>query len=73
MQQDPSLRAQIKAYAADTSGSSAARRLSLSRALAVRSYLSDQGLRTMRFIVRAQGDQVAGGPADRVDISYVNQ
>ncbi|MCH8925159.1 MAG: OmpA family protein [Proteobacteria bacterium] len=47
---------------------SAARRLSLSRALAVRAYLIEQGVRSTRMDVRALGDKVPDGPADRVDV-----
>ncbi len=71
MQEDDSLRLELLAYASAEDGSSSdARRLSLSRALAVRAYLIDQGIRTARFIVRAQGDRYGSGPADRVDLSY---
>lgn len=64
-----SLRLQLLAYAdgASTSGSQA-RRLSLSRALAVRSYLIEKGIRSTRIDVRALGNQVKGSPADRVDV-----
>lgn len=71
MQEDGDLRLQLLAYASDPDGSSSdARRLSLSRALAVRAYLIDKGIRTARFIVRAQGDRYGDGPQDRVDLSY---
>ncbi|MFQ5984052.1 MAG: OmpA family protein [Alphaproteobacteria bacterium] len=62
-------RAQLKAYAGGTSGTvSAARRLSLSRALSVRAFLLDQGVRSTRIDVRALGNKSEGGPPDRVDI-----
>ena len=51
----------------------AARRLSLSRALQVRSYLIDQGVRSTRIDVRALGANVPSGPADRVDIKTVQR
>ncbi|HKY94043.1 MAG TPA: OmpA family protein, partial [Kiloniellales bacterium] len=71
---DESLRVQLLAYANSPDGSnSAARRLSLSRALAVRAYLIDAGIRTARFIVRAQGADTSGGPPDRVDVVLVTQ
>jgi len=71
MQANDDLRLQLMAYASGQDGSSSeARRLSLSRALAVRSYLIDKGIRTARFIVRAQGDRYGDGPPDRVDLSY---
>lgn len=63
------LRLQLLAYAdGTTSSGSQARRLSLSRALAVRSYLIEKGIRSTRIDVRALGNQVKGSPADRVDI-----
>jgi len=71
MQEDPDLRLELLAYASAENGSTSnARRLSLSRALAVRAYLIDRGIKTVRFIVRAQGDRFDSGPADRVDLSY---
>ncbi|MBC6416209.1 MAG: OmpA family protein [Rhodospirillales bacterium] len=71
MQEDPDLRLELLAYASAENGSTSnARRLSLSRALAVRAYLIDRGIKTARFIVRAQGDRFGSGPADRVDLSY---
>ncbi|MFQ5775993.1 MAG: OmpA family protein, partial [Kiloniellaceae bacterium] len=67
--QNSAARVQLLAYAKDTgNGSSRARRLSLSRALAVRAFLIDQGIRSTRLDVRALGNKVDGGPADRVDI-----
>jgi outer membrane protein OmpA-like peptidoglycan-associated protein len=69
MQSEASLRAQLLAYAADAGdGGSQARRLSLSRALAVRAYLIDRGVRSTRLDVRALGSNVPDGPPDRVDI-----
>jgi outer membrane protein OmpA-like peptidoglycan-associated protein len=46
-----------------------ARRLSLSRALAVRAYLMDEGLASTRMDVYARGAQAEGGPGDRVDLT----
>jgi len=69
-------RLQVVAYAASQgNNTSAARRLSLSRALAVRSYLIDKGIRSTRIDVRAMGTPEAGnsGPADRVDLVLVGQ
>lgn len=65
-------RVQLLAYAegsADTA--SQARRLSLSRALAVRAYLIDLGVRSTRMDVRALGPKSDDGPADRVDVVVV--
>ena len=68
-------RIQIRAYAS-ASGSDAAsgaRRLSLSRALAVRSYLIDRGIRSTRIDVRALGVPTDGGAADRVEIATLGR
>jgi outer membrane protein OmpA-like peptidoglycan-associated protein len=74
LRQDEGSRLQIVAYATggDESGSQA-RRLSLSRALAVRSYLIDQGVRSTRMDVRALGNRSSDGPTDRVDIVLVRR
>lgn len=74
MGRDDSLRIQLQAYAqGDGANASKARRLSLSRALQVRSYLIDQGVRSTRIDVRALGSNVPSGPADRVDIKTVQR
>jgi outer membrane protein OmpA-like peptidoglycan-associated protein len=66
-------RIQLMAYAkGGDDGASRARRLSLSRALAVRSFLIDQGIRSTRMDVRALGDTAQAGPLDRVDIVPAN-
>ncbi|MBM3547192.1 MAG: OmpA family protein, partial [Alphaproteobacteria bacterium] len=66
---DESLRLQVVAYADGTpEQASQARRLSLSRALTVRSYLISQGVRSTRIDVRALGSRASDGPADRVDL-----
>jgi len=62
-------RLQLKAYAGGTSETpSSARRLSLSRALAVRSFLIESGVRSTRIDVRALGRASDAGPPDRVDV-----
>ncbi len=62
-------RLQLLAYAkASSDGSSRARRLSLSRALAVRAYLIEKGIRSTRMDVRALGSGFEDGPPDRVDV-----
>lgn len=67
------IRLQLRAYASEINGStSGARRLSLSRALAVRAYLMDRGIRPTRVDVRALGTEVSEGPQDRVDVQLVN-
>lgn len=71
MKAQESLRLQLVAYAAgDDLSSSAARRLALSRALAVRTFLIDNGVRSTRIDVRAIGDKVPDLPANRVDLSF---
>ncbi|WP_404426240.1 OmpA family protein [Thalassospira australica] len=74
MGSDDAMRIQLQAYAeGDSNNASKARRLSLSRALQVRSYLIDQGVRSTRIDVRALGANVPSGPADRVDIKTVQR
>jgi outer membrane protein OmpA-like peptidoglycan-associated protein len=69
-----SLRAQVKAFAGDPSASeSSARRLSLSRALAVRAFLMERGVRSTQIDVRAMGKQSEGGPSERVDVVLVDR
>ena len=68
------LRVQLLAYAQGTpETASQARRLSLLRALAVRSYLIERGVRSTRMDVRALGNKVEGGPADRVEVVLVQR
>ena len=69
LKQRNSLRVQLLAYADGAAGTlSQTRRLSLSRALAVRSQLINQGIRSTRIDVRALGNKYKDGPADRVDV-----
>ncbi len=66
---DRSIRLKLLAYAgAAGETASQSRRLSLSRALAVRSYLIDKGVRSVQFEVQAKGKKLDGGPPDRVDV-----
>ena len=68
------MRLQVLAYAGgDNLSSSKARRLSLSRALAVRSYMIGQGVKSTRIDVRALGDKVPEGDPNRVDLKVVNR
>jgi len=72
--QDETLRLQLKAYAGGGGDSaSQARRLSLSRALAVRSELIEQGVRSTRIDVRALGNKSENGMRDRVDVILVQR
>ena len=65
MKADDNARLQLLAYAAGAENeSSKARRLSLSRALAVRSYLIAEGVRSTRIDVRALGNKTEAEPAD---------
>jgi outer membrane protein OmpA-like peptidoglycan-associated protein len=69
MNRDGDMRVQLLAYAGprdDTA--SQTRRLSLFRALAVRTYLIEQGIRSTRMDVRAMGNKYDEEPADRVDV-----
>jgi len=60
----------VAAYAAGAPDDpSTPRRLSLSRALAARSVLMEQGIPSTRIFVRALGSAPADGPADRVDVT----
>ena len=71
---DPTQRLQLKAYAAASADSaSLARRLSLTRALTVRSALIEQGVRSTRIDVRALGGKDAGDRPDRVDIFIIKR
>lgn len=66
---DRAIRLKLLAYAgAADQTASQSRRLSLSRALAVRSYLIDKGVRSVQFEVQAKGRKLEGGPPDRVDV-----
>ncbi|MBT05390.1 MAG: hypothetical protein CMM32_00510 [Rhodospirillaceae bacterium] len=68
-----STRLQLRSYASDVNESaSAARRLSLARALAVRSFLIEAGVNSTRIDVRALGAKNEDGPADRVDLVVAN-
>lgn len=59
----------LHAHAGDSAqGSSHARRLSLSRTLAIRTFLVDRGVPVDRIYLRPLGSEVEDGPPDRVDI-----
>ena len=65
-------RLQLQAFAGGSGESaSGARRTSLSRALAVRSFLIEAGVRSTRVDVRALGTAADSGPPERVDVLYV--
>jgi outer membrane protein OmpA-like peptidoglycan-associated protein len=72
LNEDAELRLQIVAYATGSdANASQARRMSLSRALAVRSHLIDKGVRSTRMDVRALGNKFKTAPGDRVDLVVV--
>jgi len=69
MKSDSGLRAELRGYATGADPASrGARRLALSRALAVRLYLTQQGIGGSRALVRALGSQTDEAPFDRVDV-----
>jgi outer membrane protein OmpA-like peptidoglycan-associated protein len=65
---DERLRVEVLGYAAGSTDASQARRVALARALAVRSYLAEKGIKTTRVDVRALGGRPDGDPPDRVDL-----
>lgn len=68
------LRVQLMAYASgEDLSSSKARRISLSRALSVRSYLIEKGVRSTRIDVRALGDKAEGDQKNRVDVNTIDR
>ncbi len=68
------LRIQLLAYAEGTAETAnEARRTSLSRALVVRSFLIQQGVRSTRIDVRALGNKTEEDPKDRVDMLVVKR
>jgi len=74
LQGEGKMRLQLLAYAGgDNLTSSLARRLSLSRALAVRSYLIERGVRSTRIDVRALGNKTSEQPFNRVDLNIAER
>ncbi len=73
MSEHSDLRLSVQAYAGGTPDTaSRARLLSLQRALAVRNYLFDRGVRGSRIDVRALGNTSIEGPPERVDLLLIN-
>jgi outer membrane protein OmpA-like peptidoglycan-associated protein len=72
---DDTLRVQLIAHASGTADQAMeARRVSLARAVAVRAYLIDKGVRSLRMDVRALGNRSDDGPpGDQVDLLIVSQ
>ncbi len=68
------IRLQLLAYAGgEDLKSNRARRLSLSRALSVRSFLIESGIRSTRIDVRALGDKTSDDPKNRVDVTLAQR
>jgi outer membrane protein OmpA-like peptidoglycan-associated protein len=68
------LRLQLMAYAGGKSlSASKSRRLSLSRALSVRSFLMQSGVRSTRIDVRALGSKATEKPLNRVDVNIIER
>lgn len=73
MAADPNLWIQIRAFATDAAGNpSSSRSLSLNRALLIRSFLIDRGVRSTRVDIRALGNTAENEPRDRVDLIFSN-
>ena len=72
---DDALRVQLVAHATGSADQAMeARRVSLARAVAVRAYLIDKGVRSLRMDVRALGNRSDDGPAsDQVDLLIISQ
>ena len=69
MLEDESSEVQLFAYAGQSGiDATQARRLSLSRAMAVRAFLIGKGVRPARMQVRALGNKTTNGSPDRVDV-----
>jgi len=67
-------RLQLLAFAgADGLSASKARRMSLSRALSIRSFLIENGVRSTRIDVRALGNKTAEKPLNRVDVNIAKR
>lgn len=68
------IRLQLMAYAGGGNiSTSKARRMSLSRALSVRSFLIEKGIRSTRIDVRALGNKTTDTPINRVDVKVVKR
>jgi len=71
---ESTLRLQLMAYAGGEGlSSSLARRMSLSRALSVRSFLIENGVRSTRIDVRALGNKTTEEPVNRVDLTVAER
>ncbi|NBC31187.1 MAG: OmpA family protein [Alphaproteobacteria bacterium] len=69
LHRDADLRLTVLSYAGgEPEAAGHARLLSLTRALAVRDYLTDRNIRQARIAVRGLGDSAEEGPPDRIDL-----
>ncbi len=67
-------RLQVLAYAGGQNlSTSKARRMSLSRALAVRAFLINKGVRSTQIDVRALGNKTSEKPVNRVDLNLAKR
>lgn len=67
---NPAALLSVEAYAeGGEAGAESARRLALSRGLAVRRYLEAHGIAGARALIDARNGEAGGGPADRVDLA----
>ena len=74
MQGKTEFRLQLLAYAGGKDlSTSKARRMSLSRALSVRSFLIDNGIRSTQIDVRALGNKTTEKPINRVDVNLARR
>ncbi|NQV46501.1 MAG: OmpA family protein [Rhodospirillaceae bacterium] len=74
MSGENNLRLQLMAYAGGEGVSaSMARRMSLSRALSIRSFLIENGVRSTRIDVRALGNKTSEEPLNRVDLNVAER
>ena len=74
MKGNDEMRLQLMAYAGGPSlSSSLARRMSLSRALSIRSFLIENGVRSTRIDVRALGNKTDEEPVNRVDLNVAGR
>lgn len=72
LMKDDTARLQIRSYASSTDENiSNARRISLTRALSIRTYLLSKGIEPQRLDIRALGSQTNQTPLDRVDLLIV--
>lgn len=67
------IRMKIESFATSTDTSvNNARRIALSRALSIRSYLLENGVEPQRLNIKALGDQTNKSPKDRIDLIFIN-